>query len=171
MATTRTRGFGVSHWRERPSSLAFCGHVAAVHQVPHNCNVVERVGKHASCQHQLQIPMNQATMQVFLWTASLGSQLCHVCSRLELACSGGDVVGECWQLCFVSRWRISGGARCTLKVIFRPAGFLHVAVQCRFVSLVPLLWRFCFFPGIQEVLQITVSSVFQALFSFFACSL
>ena len=32
------------------------------------------------------------------------------------------------------------------QVIFRPAVFLHVAVQCRFTSLL-LLFRFCFFSG------------------------
>ena len=40
------------------------------------------------------------------------------------------------------------------KMIFRPAIVLHVAVQCRFTSLL-LLWRFCFFFGSWEVSHIT----------------
>ena len=88
---------------------------------------------------QMLVPMSQATTQAFQCAASLRFLGWNWLSRVEMqqGMVGGRVgflVAGLWQ-----------GVRGIIeKVIFRPAIFLHVAVQCRFTSLLAL-WRFCFF--------------------------
>ena len=106
----------MSHWRERPCSLAFCGHYAMqfikCHTTAMSFSVLESM---FPVWLQMLVPTSQATIHVFLCTASLRSL-------------------------FGIGYRV---LRCIKGWLAAVLG-LHVAVQCRFTSLL-LLWRFRFF--------------------------
>ena len=76
---------GVLHGRERPCSLACCGHYAMqftkCHTTTMSFSVLESI---FSVWPQMLVPTSQATIQVFLCTASLRRQLCHFRKQLAL---------------------------------------------------------------------------------------
>ena len=112
-------GDGVSHGRERLCSLAFCGHLALqfskCHTIAMSFSVLESI--FPVWLHML-VPVSQATIQIFLCTASSRRQLCHF--RVQIALSWnwlsrvvGFLVAGFWEV-----------VRCMIeKVILRPAIF------------------------------------------------
>ena len=77
-------GDGVSHGRERPCSLAYCGHYAMQFTKCHTTAMSFRVSVSIfSVLLHMLVPMSQATKQVFPRTASLRRQLCHF--RIQIA--------------------------------------------------------------------------------------
>ena len=140
-------GDGVSHGRQRPCSQACCGHYAMqfskCHTTAMSFSVLESI---FSIWLQMRIPMSQATIQVFLCTASLRRQLClpfpnifgwNWLSPVEM--QQGMVGGRVGFL-VAGLW--GGRARLYLKNDFFDQLFFAC---CRSVSL--HIWRFCFFSG------------------------
>ena len=142
-------GDGVSHGREPTCSLACCGHHAMqftkCHTTAMSFSVLVSI---FSVWLQMVVPMSQASIQVFLCTASLRRQLCHFriqialgwnwLSRVEMQ---SGMVGGCVGFLVAGLWE---GVRGIIEKMIFDQLFLHVAAQCRFTSLL-LLWRFLLF--------------------------
>ena len=141
----------MSHGRERPCSLAFCGHHAVqftkCHTTAMSLSVLESI---FPVWLQMLVPMSHSKFEAsalpfpkqialgWNWPPRVEMQQGMVGGRV------GFLVARLWE-----------GVRGMIeKVIFRPAILLHVAVQCRFTSLL-LLCSFCYFGWSQEVSHIT----------------
>ena len=137
----------MSHGRERPCSMACCGHYAmqftkcqtiamspnASSNEPNNdTNIPEHSKFEASAlPFRIQIALG------WNWLSRVEMQQGMVGGRV------GFLVAGLWE-----------GVPGTILNDFSTSYFLHVAVQCRFTSLL-LLGRFCFFFGSWEVSHIT----------------
>ena len=84
----------------------------AVHQAPHNCNVIQRVGKHISSlapNGSSNEPSNDTCLPVHSKFEASALPFPNTnCSRLELAIACRDATGDDWRPCWVFRPAIFG---------------------------------------------------------------
>ena len=123
----------------------------------HNSNVVNRVGKDSPVQHRMLVPMSEATIQVFLRTASLRRQLCHFRMQLALVGNGHCVLrsNKGWLAAVLGFLFEDFGVEyaALLKNVFRPAFFACCRGMSLHIFAATLAFLLCW--GSREVSRIT----------------